>query len=296
MLESRSAHPVLSSVLFLAPAILLYAGFMVYPIIDAIILSFHSWSGIPQAPMRFIGLANYSDLVTSREFGLAMRNVLIFLLQGVVFQGPLAFILAMIVTSGVRGTRFFKVAYFLPVVLPMTAIGLIWQYVMNPNIGVLNTGLRAIGLGNIAMNWLGNPTIAIYSVAFVSAWIFAGLNMIIFAAGLVSIPGELYQAAAIDGVGPFTKIRYITIPLMRESFRVYLILMVTGSLKVFDIIFVMTGGGPNGATDVPATMLYYQAFSYSRFGLGSSIGVVVLVLSLMATLILQRVLASRSDV
>lgn len=289
MLESRSKHPTLTVTLFIFPALLLYGAFMVYPIIDAIVLSFHRWNGIPGASIDFVGIQNYRRLISNGPFYTALKNVGYFLLQGVLFQGPLAFVLAVVVTSKLRFTRFFKVAYFLPVVLPMTAVGLMWRHLMNPNVGVINTALRMIELEAIAFNWLGNPEIAIFSVAFVSAWIFAGLNMIIFSAGLVSIPGELYQAADIDGASWYSKLRFITLPLMRESFRIYFILMVTGSLKVFDIIFVMTGGGPNGATDVLATLLYYEAFRYSRFGVGSAIGVFVLVASLLSTIMLQRV-------
>ncbi|WP_245874066.1 carbohydrate ABC transporter permease [Alkalispirochaeta sphaeroplastigenens] len=295
-MESRSARPVLSTFCFLLPALLLYVGCMIYPILDAIHLSFHSWNGIPVSPLEFRGFDNYRFVLESQEFRVALRNVGVFLLQGVLFQGPLAFVLALVVTSTLRGARFFKVAYFLPVVLPVTAVGILWKHIMNPATGAINTFFRVAGLPGLAQNWLGNPQMAIFSVAFVSAWVFAGLNMIIFSAGLVSIPDELYQAGAIDGVGYGGRLLHITIPLMRESFRLYFILMVTGSLKVFDMIFVMTGGGPNGASDVPVTMLYYQAFNYSRFGVGSAIGVIVLVLSLLATGVLQKVFAPREDI
>ena len=289
MLEKRTSHPHLTALGLVAPACTLFAVFMVYPIVDAAFLSVHRWSGIPNTAMTFVGLDNYRFLVSDPQFRRAMGNVVVFLLQGVLFQGPLAFILALIVTGSIRGARLFKIAYFLPVVLPMTAVGLMWQYLLNTSSGVVNTLLRFVGMESLALDWLGNPEIAIVSVAFVSAWIFAGLNMIVFSAGLVSIPTELYQAATIDGADGRRCLLHITLPLMTESFKIYLILMVTGSLKVFDIVFVMTGGGPNGATDVPSTLLYYEAFKYSRFGSGATVGIVVLLLSLAATIALQAV-------
>ena len=289
MLEKRTNHPHLTALGLVAPACTLFAVFMVYPIVDAAFLSVHRWSGIPNTAMTFVGLDNYRFLVSDPQFRRAMGNVVVFLLQGVLFQGPLAFILALIVTGPIRGARLFKIAYFLPVVLPMTAVGLMWQYLLNTSNGVVNTLLRFVGMESLALDWLGNPEIAIVSVAFVSAWIFAGLNMIVFSAGLVSIPTELYQAATIDGAGGGRCLLHITLPLMTQSFKIYLILMVTGSLKVFDIVFVMTGGGPNGATDVPSTLLYYEAFKYSRFGSGAAVGIVVLLLSLAATIALQAV-------
>ena len=284
MIEKRTKHPELTALGLIAPAFVLFSICVLYPIIDAGILSMHRWNGIPSTPISFTGFDNYRFLFTDSRFWRAMRNVGVFLLQGLFFQGPLAFVLALIVTSSTRAARLLKIAYFLPVVLPMTAVGLMWQYLLNTSSGVVNTLLRFLNMESFALDWLGSPRIAIFSVAFVSAWIFAGLNMIIFSAGLVSIPQELYQAAAIDGVGGGGCLRHITLPLMIESFKIYLILMVTGSLKVFDIVFVMTGGGPNGATDVPSTLLYYEAFKYSRFGSGASVGIVVLLLSLAATI------------
>jgi len=295
MIERRIKHPVLTAVVFLSPALLLYSIFMIYPIIDAIILSFHDWNGIPGSPLKVMGLKNYKHLFTNPRFYRALKNVGVFILQGLFFQGPLAFLLALVVSGKIMGRRFFKVAFFLPVIIPMTSVGLMWQYILRSNTGIVNTALRFLGLDFLALNWLTDPNIAIFSTAFVSAWIFAGMNMIIFSAGLVAIPNTLYEAAEMEGAGSRQRLRHITLPLMKESFKVYLILMITGSLKVFDIIFVMTGGGPNGSTDVPATLLYYEAFKYNHFGLGNAVGTFILCAALILTVVLNHLFRAREE-
>lgn len=296
MIEHKIKHPVLTASLFLLPALFLYTLFMIYPIIDAVVLSFHDWNGIPGSPIKAVGMKNYRYLFSSPRFYRALKNVGVFILQGLFFQGPIAFILALIVSGKLRARRFYKVAFFLPVILPMTSVGLMWQYILRAKTGLVNTLLRGIGLDAIAMNWLGDPSVAIFSVAFVSAWIFAGMNMIIFSAGLVAIPDTLYEAARIEGAGAWRRLISITLPLMTDAFKVYMILMITGSLKVFDIIFVMTGGGPNGASDVPATLLYYEAFKYNHFGLGNAVGTFILLASLLLTVVLNRLFKSKEEI
>jgi raffinose/stachyose/melibiose transport system permease protein len=165
-----------------------------------------------------------------------------------------------------------------------------WTFILYPNGGLLNSLLEMTGLSFLISNWLGDPQLAMPSVVLVNEWIFAGLNMLIFAAGLVSIPEELYESATIDGTSPWQNIRYITLPLCKESFKIFSILCVTGCLRAFDLVFVMTGGGPSHATEVPATLLYNLAFKYRNFGPGNAIGVIILVLGLIASYILNKML------
>lgn len=282
----------LSAFLFLLPALALYGFFLINPIIQSIYLSFFRWNGIASSAPQFIGFENYNDLLTSTEFWKSLLNSAWFIIGSFVIELPLAFIFALIVTSSIKGYRAFKVAYFLPVILPMTAVGLMWKFILYPNGGLVNLLLEKIGLIGISTtDWLGSPKTAIFSVVFVNMLIFAGLNMIIFAAGLVSIPDEIYQAVRIDGANEAQKMLYITVPMLRETFKIFAITAVTGSIRVFDIIYVMTGGGPNGASDVPATLLFFNAFRYNYFGYGSCIGTVILLISLMISVVLNKAMS-----
>jgi len=231
---------------FLLPSLVLLAAFIIYPVLRTTHLSFHSWNGVFGAPITFIGLRNYVNVLNDPDFWNAMVNVGYFLLGGFFILMPLSFGLGLLVTSKLRGRGFMKTAFFMPVMLSVTAVSLMWVYILNPSFGALNEGLRAVGLDVLTQSWLTTPTLNVWSVVLVNTWMFAGYNMLIFAAGLVSIPGELYEAAEIDGCTGIKKIRHISIPLSREFFKVFSVLCVTGCLRVFDMVWAMTRGGPNG--------------------------------------------------
>ncbi|MNV66818.1 L-arabinose transport system permease protein AraP [compost metagenome] len=169
-----------------------------------------------------------------------------------------------------------------------------WQFLLKGDGGLVNTVISALGMSSLTRDWLGEPAIAIYVVVIVNAWIYCGLNMIIFASGLVAIPEDLYEAASLDGASGFKRLMFITVPLMRETLKIFSILAVTQSLRVFGQIFVMTNGGPNGATDVPTTLLYYESFKYNNFGVGNSIGTFIIVAALASTVLLNQLMNSRS--
>ncbi|GHI01067.1 carbohydrate ABC transporter permease [Neobacillus kokaensis] len=227
-------------------------------------------------------------------FYLSLKNVLIFILGSFILIMPFSFILALIITSKIKGKRFFRVSYFIPSILPLTALGLLWQFLLKGKGGLINNIFVSIGLDQWAMDWLGDPDIAIFSVVAVNAWIFCGLNMIIFASGMVSIPEEIYEAATIDGANGFQKVLYITVPLMKEIFKIFSILAVTQSIRVFAQVYVMTGGGPNGATEVPTTMLYNQSFVYNNFGGGNAIATFIVVTALVSTIVLNRLFQGKA--
>lgn len=280
------------SIAFILPALSLLFLFLLYPVFEAVKLSFYKWTGIASAKPVFIGLENYKAVFQSPNFWLSMRNSLFFMIGGFLVLMPLAFLLAKIITSGIRGVKFFKVSYYLPVMLPVTAVGLIWVYMLQPDWGLVNSLLEKIGLSEWALNWLGTPTLNVVSVVLVNEWIFAGFNMLIFAAGLVSIPQDVYESAKIDGADRFKTLIYITLPLMKESFKVFSVLCICGCLKTFDLMFAMTGGGPNHTSEVPATLLYMEAFSSKNFGRGNAIGVVILVLGMALSIGLNKAMKS----
>ena len=273
--------------LFLLPALTLYIVLMIVPIFQSIRLSLFTWNGIPASKQVFIGLDNFRKLFADPNFWHALRNIGWFCIGSIVIEMPLAFIYALITNSRIPGYRIFRVSYFLPVILPITAVGLMWTFVLYPT-GALNVFLSSVGLSSLTTDWLGNMSTAVFAVIVVNKLVFAGLNMLIFSAGLTSVPGDVYEAANMDGATALKSLRYITIPLLKDSFKIFLITAVTGSIRMFDILYVMTGGGPNGSSDVPATLLYFEAFRYSNFGYASAIGTVILVLSLGASLILNK--------
>lgn len=283
------------SIAFILPALTLLCVFLLYPVCQAIYLSFFKWTGIAIAKPSYVGLENYTKIFQSPNFWLALRNSAIFMAGGFLVLMPLSFLLARIITSQIRGVRFFKVCYYLPVMLPVAAVGLIWVYILQPDWGLVNSLLVKIGLSEWAINWLGERTVNVISIVLVNAWIFAGFNMLIFAAGLVSIPTDVYESAKIDGANKRKTLFYITLPLMKESFKVFSVLCVCGCLKTFDLVFMMTGGGPNHSSEVPATLLYTEAFGSKNFGRGNAVGVVILVLGLIFSLGLNKVLRDKEE-
>lgn len=275
--------------LMILPAFLLIAFMFFTPIIQTVYLSFVEWNGIWQTPKEFVGFSNYKRMFSDRVFWICIRNMVIYLIQGVLIQGPIAFLLAMFISKKIRGLRGFKFAFFLPVIIPMTAVAIMWKFILNPNWGLINDVIRIFN-PDFNMDFLGNPNIAMYSVVLVSAWVYIGLNMVIFSAGMTAIPEELYESGELDGATGIKKVLYITLPMMKESLKVYVILMITGTLKTFDLVFVMTKGGPNEATQVPAVNMYLQTFSYGKFGYGATIATFILVVGLVGSLIANKYL------
>lgn len=277
-MELKKKKDLRITILFLAPAIILFAGFIIFPVGNAIVLSFQKWKGIYGAPKLFVGFTNYMRVVQSASFWNSMLNILYFIIGGFIVLMPIAFGLALLITSNLRGTRIMKTAFFMPVMLSTTAVALMWVYILNPQFGIFNDFLTFIGLGRFTKDWLSTPTVNVWSVVMVNEWMYAGYNMLIFAAGLVAIPQSLYQSAEIDGCGGFRKILHISIPLCKESFKIFSVLCVTGCLKAFDLVWAMTQGGPSHTSETPATLLYNEAFTFHNFGKSSAIGVILLIL------------------
>ncbi|RED55386.1 carbohydrate ABC transporter permease [Cohnella phaseoli] len=279
---------------FVLPAFILYTIAYVVPMFQTAYLSFFSWNGIKSVPLEFVGWNNYSSMFQMSEFYRSLKNIGVFILSSFLLILPIAFAFAILVTSKIKARRFFKVAFFMPSILPLSAVGLMWQFLLKGDGGLVNSVLSVLGMSSFTRDWLGEPAIAIYVVVVVNAWIYCGLNMIIFASGMVAIPEDLYEAAALDGATGWKKVRYITVPLMQETIKIFSILAITQSLRVFGQIFVMTNGGPNGATDVPTTLLYYESFKYNNFGVGNSIGTFIIVAALISTVVLNQLMNTRS--
>lgn len=276
------------SILFILPALIIFCVLLLNPILQAVYQSFFEWKGIAGVALKPVGFHNYIMAFQDKLFWTSLRNSLILMAGGFLVLMPLSFLLAVIITSPIRGTKFYKTAFFMPVMLPITAVGLMWVYILEPNWGLVNTTLNGIGLESLVRNWLGTPTLNVVVVTLVNEWIYAGLNMLIFASGLVAIDGALYEAAEIDGASAWQRMRFITLPLTKNSFKIFSVMCVTGCLKAFDLVYAMTKGGPNHSSEMPATFLYAQAFSYRNFGIGNAVGTIILVLGLILSLAINK--------
>lgn len=274
--------------LFLAPALLIFIIFILYPVFNTIYLSFHSWKGIYGSNLNFVGFYNYIKVLKSDHFYKALLNSVYFLIGGFVILMPLSFLLALLITSKLKYTKLMKTSFFMPIMLSITAVALMWVYILNPTFGAVNTILRALGLNSLAKEWLSTPTLNVWAIVLVNEWTYAGYNMLIFASGLISIPKSIYESAEIDGCIGIKKLIYISIPLCKESFKIFSILCITGCLKVFDLVWAMTKGGPNRTSETPATLLYNEAFTFKSFGTSAAIGVILLILGIILSLLLTK--------
>ena len=204
----------------------------------------------------------------------AVKNTLLLAVAVTIFQNVIGLLIALAVNSRIKTRNILRVIFFAPVVITTIAVGFLWQNLFAPD-GAINVVLEAVGLGAFQQNWLGDPATAIWTIVVVDCWQFIGYSMVIFLAGLQSIPEEVIEAAALDGAGPIRRFWSITRPLLAPAITVNLMLTLIGTLKLFDQVFVMTQGGPAGATNTISTLIYANAFNLGRFGYGAALAVVL---------------------
>lgn len=274
---------------FLTPALLVYAALMLFPIGAAVYLSFHTWPGFPGAPFEFVAFDNFVKVFNYDLFWLSVRNILWWILLTLLTQIPIGFALALLFNARFPGFRAVKSIVFLPQVISVTAVGLLWYFVLQPN-GLLNVLLEALSLDGLATNWLVDESAAMTSLILVNAWIGVGFHMTVFFAAISGIPESILESCRLDGVGWVPRVFRIIIPLTWDAMKIAIVMAVTQSFRAFDLVFVMTGGGPNGLTQIPSTLLYRESFRFDRFGLGSTIGIFILVLSFTFTVIGLRMM------
>ncbi len=279
---------------FLLPALILYGVFVLYPYGRAFYVSLTSWRGL-SANMPFVGFDNYERLLNDSRFLDALGRNAQLLIVLPLATITLALLFAALFTQGgqgIKGAGFYRVVFFFPEVISAVIIGILWSYVYNPNIGLLNGVLRNVGLDSFTQTWLGDPATILWAIAAVAVWSSVGFYMVIFIASMQSIPTSFYEAAVLDGASRWTSFRDITLPLMWETIRTALIYIAIYALDFFVLVQVMTGGGSAGSArraEVVALYLYSEAFTKSRWGYASAIGVVLLVLTLVLSVVLMRV-------
>ena len=278
--------------LFFVPGFALYSIFFLYPTVSALFYSFTDWDGFSDA-FAFIGFDNYTRAFTGDSiFRQTIGNNLKFMLVVVVFQTIVALAFAMILTKNTKTTVFLRALYFFPTILSSVSVAFIWAFIYDPSLGILNQILEGIGLGFIAQNWLGNANIAIYSLAMTQVWFHAGQMLIVFVAGLQAIPQEMYEVAKIEGASKWQTFRSVTWPLLAPSATIVVAYTTIQSFKAFDLVFAMTGGGPNYSTEIIATYIYDVAFRSYQFGYASSISVIFMIIIAIITFLQFKALRS----
>jgi raffinose/stachyose/melibiose transport system permease protein len=273
----------LTAYLLLAPGLLFYIPFHFLPILGVIAFSLFKWKGYSFASMQWVGLENYSRMIGDKFFWNALGNNIKILIVVVIVQTTLALTLALILEQKFRGSTFFRGVYFMPTVLSMVVVGILFSLILSPTKGLMNALLRVIGLGHIQPAWLGEPNLALIVLMAVMVWKGFGLSLFLFIAGLEAIPDELLDAAKVDGASGWTIIWRVIIPLLRETTTVVVILITIGCFRVFDLVMSMTGGGPFFATEVLSVRMYNQTFDYNRVGYGSAIAVVLFIVTFSAS-------------
>lgn len=262
-----------TSYLFVVPAMAFYALVVLYPTVAGAWYAFTDWTGRNVAP-NFVGLANFAELFSSPPARTALWNTLVIAAATTVIQTVVGLALALALHSALVTRNLLRTVFFAPALLPPVVIGFLWRYTLTPA-GPLNDALRELGLGGLAQNWLGDGDIALASVIGVIIWQHAGLTMVIYLAGLEGVPAEVLEAADIDGASRWQRLWHVTIPLLVPATTVAMSLTLISGLKLFDQVFVMTGGGPGYATETLSLIMYKEAFVSGRYGYSAAIALVL---------------------
>ena len=266
--------------LFNAPGMLLFAVFVVYAVYTSFMLSFHEWDILsPEKP--FVGLNNYREVMTDDRFWDSVGRSIYFTVGSVVPTMVIALGLALLLNAKIRALGLFRTAFYLPVITPLVIAAIIWKWVYDADFGLANYYLERLGLIDRPLLWLSDATLAMPAVILVNIWKGVGFNMVVYLAGLQAVPVEFYEAAEVDGAGPWQRFRRITLPLVAPTTFFLLVINTIGAMKTFDTIFVMTSGGPPGPGGATTTVVYYiytHAFTYFRMGYASALAYVLFVL------------------
>ncbi len=271
---------------FLALPVALFVAFFIYPIISTINLSLHDWNGVSPT-MRFVGLRNYVTLFGQPRFLHALANNLSWLLFMLICPTGLGLLLAALLDRGMRGERVFRIVFFLPFTIPAVAVAAIWRWVYEPSSGLLTTALESVGVGDLAQNWLGNPHIVTYALMGAVLWWTTGFAFLVFFAGLRNIPEEFIEAARMEGATPWQVFWKVSFPLLWPSTIIVLGIFAIDAMRLFDIIWATTNGGPAYASEVLATQMYDVAFG--RFQMGQASAISVYLLAIAAVIIMPYI-------
>ena len=270
----------MQAALLLAPAVLIYVVFALYPMVDVVGLSFQKWNGLDPVK-EFVGFRNYADIFTKDPvFWGAFRNTVIWTLMSVVFPPIIGLLLALGLNQPIFGRNTLRAIYYLPVIIAPIAVATMWRWMYDPFFGLFGQVLTSIGLQSWIQDWLGNRDLALYSAFVAHLWQSVGFSMVLFLAGLQGVNKTLVEAARIDGAGRWNVFRFVTLPALKTTITIVLVLSIISSLKAFDIVYGLTGGGPAQSTQMLALWAFTQSMQIFDFGRGSAISVVLLLITL----------------
>lgn len=270
---------------FVLPGLVWFLAIVIVPVILSVNYSFLQWDGITEA--KFIGMENYLNLLHDPLFHKALRNSLYLAAASVFIQLPIAMILALVLALGIRGEKFFLNAFFIPVIISSTVIAQLWRKIYHPNYGLLNAFLGKIGLDSLQNNWLGDASTVVIACLIPMIWQYIGYHMLLYYSSAKGISADIYEAARVDGASRFQIAMRIVLPMILPMIQASMIFAIVGSLKSFDMIFILTNGGPNHASEVPALIMYQKIFTSNQYGYASAISVLVILECLVFTVLVQ---------
>jgi raffinose/stachyose/melibiose transport system permease protein len=278
---------------YIAPAVVLYAVFIIVPVVQAVHYSFYSWDGL-EPLTNFVGLGNYREAFGDPAFRQAMQHNGILVALSLGLQLPLALGVALLINRPMRGRTLFRLIFFVPYVLSEAITAIVFLQILQPG-GLVDQTLKSVGLGGLVQLWLADLGLVFYTLFVVITWKYIGFAIILFLAGLQGIPQELNEAAAIDGATSWTTLRYITVPLLGPTIRIWAFLAIIGSIQLFDLVWIMTLGGPAGASSTMATYMVDQGVNSLRLGFATSVAVILFFICFVFS-VLYQIFVLRRDV
>lgn len=280
----------LSALLFLSPTLVIFTAFILFPVFFSFYLSFHSWNMF-SGDTTFIGLENYSRMIQSSEFWQVLGNTAVYTFGTIPINMALSLWIAYLLNKKLKGKKFLRTAFFAPVIISPVAAAVIWRWMYDPNFGLINYLISFLGIGSI--NWLNEPTAAMFALIIMGVWKTFGINMILFSAGLQGIPDNYYEAAELDGAGKWAKFYHITIPMLAPTTFFIMIMSMISSFQVFDIVYVLTSGGPMGSTKVLVFYVYEYAFKFFEMGYASAISYFLFAVLFILTMLQVKYMKSK---
>lgn len=277
--------------LMVAPAVLILFGLTIYPFVFMGWISLHKWPIVPTLPRIFLGLGQYGFIFSDPSFWNSVRVTVVYMVVSVTAQLVLGFFLALLLSTPHRYVRYFRLPYMIPMFVSPVVVALIWRFMLGADLGIVNFFLRSIGFGGVA--WLGAETSALFSVVLVDVWQWTPFTVLILSAGISSLPQEPFEAAAIDGATRPQMVRYLTVPMLMPVFTVVLLFRVLDAFKMFDIVFILTRGGPGDATNVLALNIWRKGFFENQLGFAAALSVIMIVIATFLAILLIRLMTRR---
>ena len=292
MADRERKETAIAATVFLAPALLVIAVFIAYPIIQSFVTSLYDWNGY-SANRVFIGIQNWVTLIKDSQFWAAFRNNILVMVLSIVIQMPIGMALATFLNLVGKKGNICKVIWFIPMLMSSVAIGYLFRYALDPSTGFVTAISRLFGGGRVDL--LGNPKTVLYACIFIIAWQFIPFYMVYYMAGYGGISGDIHEAALVDGATEGQYFWQVSLPLLKPSIKSAIVLSIVGSLKYFDLVYVMTGGGPSGASELMATYMYTKAFNTYQMGYASAVASGMFILISVIAIVTMRLLNRKED-